>query len=72
MHVGKTLTYSEQDGKREESFSRAIKAIALVVRSKVWCLIATSMTSTASDSVTCLGKKNWLKTFQIVLGDAEL
>lgn len=36
MHVGKeALTYSEHDGKREESFNRAIKAIVLVVRSEV-------------------------------------
>lgn len=50
----KAVTYSEQDGKREESFNRAIKDIALVVRSDVWLLMASSMTSTASDPVTCL------------------
>ena len=47
-------TYSEQDGNREESFNRAIKAIALVVRSEVCRLIVISATSTASDSVTCI------------------
>lgn len=35
MYDGKTLTYSEQEGKREESFNKAIKAISLVVRSDV-------------------------------------
>lgn len=52
----KELTYSEQDGKREDNFSKAIKAIALVVRSEVCRLIAISATSTASDSVTCSAK----------------
>ena len=47
------ITYSEHDGKREESFSKAIMAIALVVRSESWRFIAVSTMSTASASVTC-------------------
>lgn len=49
----KKRTYSEQDGKRQDSFNKAIKHIARVVRSEVWCLMAVSITSTVSDSVTC-------------------
>lgn len=64
----KISTYSEQEGNREESLNRAIKAIALVVRSNLWHLIATSMASTASDSVTCSGIQ---KNFQTVLEDVE-
>ena len=45
-------TYCEQAGKREDSFNKALKHIARVVRSEVWRFIAISMTSTASDSVT--------------------
>lgn len=53
--------YAEHGGKREESFNRAIKAIAFVVRSELWRLMALSTTSTASHSVTCQEKLN-LKT----------
>ena len=51
--MAQAITYSEHDGKREESFSKAIMPIALVVRSEPMRLIAVSATSTASDSVTC-------------------
>lgn len=46
-------TYCEQEGNRLDSFNKAIRHIAQVARSKEWHLMAVSMTSTASDSVTC-------------------
>lgn len=49
----KKSTYCEQVGKRLDSFSKAIKHIARVVRSNEWLLKEVSKTSTASDSVTC-------------------
>uniref|UniRef100_A0A7C9DS48 Uncharacterized protein n=1 Tax=Opuntia streptacantha TaxID=393608 RepID=A0A7C9DS48_OPUST len=45
----------EQAGNREESFNRATKHIARVVTSELWRLTATSIASTASDSVTVTG-----------------
>lgn len=58
LQQNKQKTYCEQDGNRDESFSRAIRAIDLVVRSEAWRFMATSTTSTASDSVTCKQEKN--------------
>jgi len=61
----KNRSYSEHEGKREESFSNATKAIAFVVRSDAWRFMAISTMSTASDSVTCKHEKlkadNFLK-----------
>lgn len=49
-----SLTYSEVGGKREESFRRETRHIALVVVSVVWRFNASSTKSIASDSVTCI------------------
>lgn len=52
-----TETYFEQGGKRLDSFNRAIRHIARVVRSEGRA-IAVSTTSTASASVTCSRQEN--------------
>lgn len=53
MRIKNTRTYSEIEGNRDESFSRATNAIAFVVISELWRVMTSSTTSTASLSVTC-------------------
>lgn len=48
-----SISYSAQEGNREESFNKATKAISFVVRSDACRFKACSTASTASDSVTC-------------------
>jgi len=51
-------TYSEIEGKPDDSFRRATNAITFVVKSELWPAMASSIASTASDSVTCSRQSN--------------
>lgn len=57
-------TYFEREGNRLDSFNKAIKHIARVVRSEESRPIAVSTTSTASASVTCSRQEKWLWQLQ--------
>jgi len=56
--INRGISYSEQEGNREDSFNRATKVIAFVVISNEWRFKAISTTCTTSDSVTCLHETN--------------